>query len=182
MLLRCLFALCLLHSSAMAQRRPQYNQPRSNPIPAPAGNPEATDILSQVSDIHPDGSFYTKWETANGITFEEQGQPKNVGTPDQAEAVQGSASWTTKEGERVSIAWQADENGANFQGDHLPTAPPAPEIPVLIQRALDWIAANPSKYSTDEEGQYREEDAGNARPQQQALVPRRPPPPPGRRF
>ncbi|NP_001166258.1 cuticular protein RR-1 family member 20 isoform X1 [Nasonia vitripennis] len=177
MFLRVVITVCLLHS-AIGQR---FNRP----IPSPAGNAGGaaggpSDILNQVSDISPDGTFYTKWETANGITFEEQGSPKNLGN-EVAEQVQGSASWTTNEGERVSITWQADENGAIFQGDHLPTAPPAPEIPLLIQRALDWIAANPSKLSTPEEGQYNEDDgAGAARPQPN--LQQRRPPAPGRRF
>jgi hypothetical protein len=137
MLVRCLLAIYLLHGCS-AQLQPRQ---------------EASDILSQVSDVNPDGSFYTKYETANGISYEERGQLKNRGSADEAEEVQGSASWTSKEGEPVKITWQANENGAVFQGDHLPTPPPAPEIPPLIQRALDWIAANPS---SDTSGQYRE--------------------------
>lgn len=177
MSLRVVITVCLLHS-AIGQR---FNRP----VPSPAGNAGGpSDILSQVSDISPDGTFYTKWETANGISFEEQGSPKNLGN-EVAEQVQGSASWTTNEGQRVSITWQADENGAVFQGDHLPTAPPAPEIPPLIQRALEWIAANPSKLSVDEEGQYREDDGAGAAPAaarpQPNLIQRRPPTP-GRRF
>lgn len=125
-------------------------------------------ILTQVQDINPDGSFYTKFETTNGIAYEEQGQLSTNGQV-EAEKVVGSASWTDDEGQRFSITWQADENGANFQGDHLPTPPPIPEA---IQRALAWIAANPGRDGG--EGQYREQEYENraryTSPQQQLLT------------
>jgi len=95
-------------------------------------------IIKQEQNISPDGSFFTRWESANGITFEEQGVQKNLGQNDQAEEVRGSATWTAPDGQKINLGWQAqDENGAIFQGDHLPTPPPPPEIPPVIQRALD---------------------------------------------
>ncbi|XP_033192320.1 endocuticle structural glycoprotein SgAbd-8-like [Bombus vosnesenskii] len=103
-------------------------------------------IVSQSQDISPDGSFYSKWETANGIAVEEEGVLKNRGQKDaEAEEVRGSASWTAPDGTKINLGWLANENGATFQGPHLPTPPPTQPIPVLIQRALDWIAAHPSK-------------------------------------
>jgi len=102
-------------------------------------------IIKQEQNISPDGSFFTRWESANGITYEEQGVQKNLGQNDQAEEVRGSATWTAPDGQKINLGWQADENGAIFQGDHLPTPPPPPEIPPVIQRALDWIAAHPYK-------------------------------------
>lgn len=103
-------------------------------------------IIKQEQDISPDGSFFTKWESANGIIFEENGIQKNLGQKDkEAEEVRGSVSWTAPDGQKINLGWVADENGATFQGAHLPTPPPSPEIPPLIQRALDWIAAHPSK-------------------------------------
>lgn len=102
-------------------------------------------IVAQSSDISPDGSFSNRWESANGISFQEEGVLKNAGQKDEAESVQGSASWTAPDGTKLSLDWTADENGAIFQGAHLPTPPPVPEIPAAIQRALDWIAAHPQK-------------------------------------
>lgn len=103
-------------------------------------------IVRQEQDISPDGSYFLKWESANGITFEEQGVQKNTGQKDkEAEEVRGSAAWTAPDGQRINLAWLADENGATFQGAHLPTPPSPPEIPPLIQRALEWIAAHPYK-------------------------------------
>lgn len=104
-------------------------------------------IIRQEQDTgNPDGSYFMRWESANGITFEEQGVQKNIGQKDkEAEEVRGSATWTAPDGQKINIGWLADENGATFQGSHLPTPPPSPEIPPAIQRALDWIAAHPYK-------------------------------------
>ncbi|XP_043260934.1 endocuticle structural glycoprotein SgAbd-2-like [Colletes gigas] len=103
-------------------------------------------IVSQSQDISPDGSFSAKWETGNGITYQEEGFLKNPGQKDtEAEEVRGSASWTAPDGTKINLGWLANENGANFQGAHLPTPPPTQPVPVLIQRALDWIAAHPYK-------------------------------------
>lgn len=103
-------------------------------------------IIRQEQDISPDGSYFTRWESANGITFEESGSQKNAGQKDkEAEEVRGSAAWTAPDGQKINIEWLADENGATFQGAHLPTPPPPPQIPPVIQRALDWIAAHPYK-------------------------------------
>ncbi|XP_015595897.1 larval cuticle protein LCP-17 [Cephus cinctus] len=99
-------------------------------------------ILSQEQDISPDGSFSTKWVSGNGISVQEQGALKNPGTKDEAQVIKGAASWTDPNGVPVQLSWNADENGAVFQGSHIPVAP---EIPVLIQRALAWNAAHPSK-------------------------------------
>ncbi|KAK2579011.1 hypothetical protein KPH14_002806 [Odynerus spinipes] len=102
-------------------------------------------IISQTQDISPDGSFYGKFETANGITVEEQGSLKNAGTENEAEEVHGSASWTAPDGTKVNLGWLANENGATFEGSHLPTPPPTEPIPLAIQRALDWIATHPNQ-------------------------------------
>ncbi|KZC07897.1 PREDICTED: endocuticle structural glycoprotein SgAbd-8-like [Dufourea novaeangliae] len=103
-------------------------------------------IISQTQDISPDGSFSSRWETGNGIIVQEDGVLKNPGQKDaEAEEVRGSASWTAPDGTKINLGWLANENGANFQGAHLPTPPPPQPIPPLIQRALDWIATHPYK-------------------------------------
>lgn len=109
-----------------------------------AANEPIAIIRQEQDNGNPDGSYFMRWESANGITFEEQGVQKNSGQKDkEAEEVRGSASWTAPDGQKINLGWLADENGAIFQGAHLPTPPPAPEIPPAIQRALDWIAAHP---------------------------------------
>ena len=49
----------------------------------------------------------------------------------------GEFSWTSPEGELVSFTYQADENGYQAQGSHLPQAPP---LHPHIQRGLELIA------------------------------------------
>lgn len=81
------------------------------------------------------------YETANGITAEEHGQVKNVGSPDaEALEAQGSYKYTADDGTPISVSYIANENGFQPQGDHLPTPPP---IPPAIQRALEYNAAHP---------------------------------------
>ncbi|XP_017027641.1 cuticular protein 47Eg [Drosophila kikkawai] len=58
--------------------------------------------------------------------------------------VKGDQAWKSPEGEPVSIQYVADANGYQVLSANppLPTPPPIPEA---IQRALEWIAAHPSK-------------------------------------
>lgn len=93
-------------------------------------------------------SLLRSFETSNGISHQETGQPKNVDNETPVVS-QGSDSYTAPDGQQVSITYIADENGFQVQGSHIPTAPP---IPPEIQRALEWNAAHP------------EEDDGGQRP------------------
>jgi len=58
--------------------------------------------------------------------------------------VKGSQAWTSPEGENVAIEYVADANGYQVLSANppLPTPPPIPEA---IKRAIEWIAAHPSK-------------------------------------
>ncbi|KAG8235579.1 hypothetical protein J437_LFUL015434 [Ladona fulva] len=81
------------------------------------------------------------YETANGITADEQGQIKNPGQKDlEAMVAQGSFAYTSPEGIPIQLRYVADENGFRAEGAHLPVAPP---IPPAIQRALDYLATLP---------------------------------------
>lgn len=91
--------------------------------------------------------FYS-FETSNGISHQETGQPKQVDNETPVVS-QGQDSYVAPDGQQVSITWLADENGFQVQGSHIPTPPP---IPPEIQRALEWNAAHP------------EEDDGGQRP------------------
>lgn len=81
------------------------------------------------------------YETENGISASEQGQPKSVpGSPEPAEEVQGQYAYTAPDGTPINLQYLANENGFQPQGAHLPTPPPTP---AAILRALEWIAAHP---------------------------------------
>lgn len=78
---------------------------------------------------------------------------KKSNNPENGDAViaQGSYSYTDPDGNQISITYVADdEGGFQPQGAHIPTAPP---IPPNIQRALDWIASQPS--TTERAGRRR---------------------------
>lgn len=99
-------------------------------------------IVSQTQDgPNPDGSYKWSVETANGIKAEEEGALNGAGE-DAALQVKGSVSYKSDDGQDISLTYTANEEGFKPEGAHLPTPPPIPE---LIQKALDWIAAHPSK-------------------------------------
>ena len=59
---------------------------------------------------------------------------QEVGAPD---AIRGSYSFVTPEGEEVSVQYHADETGFHATGSHVPQAPP---MPAHVQRLLDHLA------------------------------------------
>lgn len=86
-----------------------------------------------------------RWETGNNIVAEEEGflkglgpDPDNVGEQIQAQVQHGSYSYTSPEGQLITVHYTADEFGFRPTGDHLPTPPPvSPEV----QKGLDLIYA-----------------------------------------
>ncbi|XP_060518262.1 endocuticle structural glycoprotein SgAbd-4-like [Cylas formicarius] len=121
---------------------------------APQGpTAEPIKIISQTNEISPEGNYEWSFETANGIKAEEKGTLKKTNDPENPEAIvaQGQVSYTDNEGNQISLTYTADdEGGFQPQGSHLPTPPP---IPPNIQRALDWIAQQPS--TTERAGRRR---------------------------
>ncbi|KAJ9574167.1 hypothetical protein L9F63_008423, partial [Diploptera punctata] len=106
-----------------------YRRTQVEPIP----------ILRQESRVNNDGTYSFRYDTGNGISAEESGFLKNTGDPETVIRVQqGSAFYTSPEGQQIKLQYVADENGFHPTGDHLPTAPP---IPKPIQRALDYLAS-----------------------------------------
>lgn len=102
-------------------------------------------IISQESNLEPDGSYQYSYETANGIKGQETGTLKKATNPDSSDVIiaDGSVSYTDPDGNLISLTYTADdERGFVPQGDHLPTPPP---IPPAIQKALDLLLANASK-------------------------------------
>ncbi|CAD7076721.1 unnamed protein product [Hermetia illucens] len=110
---------------------------------APQATQEPIAIISQDSNIEPDGSYQYSYETANGIKAQEVGTLKKATSADTQDVIvaQGSFSYTAPDGTVINLNYAADdENGFQPQGEHLPTAPP---IPPAIQKALEYLATLP---------------------------------------
>ncbi|XP_064541562.1 larval cuticle protein 65Ag1-like [Drosophila montana] len=90
---------------------------------AAPGDSEAQ-VLRSDSDVGPE-SFNYAYETSNGISEQAAGQLKNIGSENEAIAVQGSYSFVADDGQTYTINYVADENGFQPQGAHLPVAPEA---------------------------------------------------------
>ncbi|XP_058832225.1 endocuticle structural glycoprotein SgAbd-2-like [Topomyia yanbarensis] len=114
--MKLFIALCALLAVAVAY---DYHQAANSYIP----------ILHSESYHGHDGSFRHGYETANGISVQEQGYVKNAGAGKDHESnvVQGSYSYVNPHGEQVSVSYTADENGFRAHGSHIPTPPPIPK-------------------------------------------------------
>ncbi|XP_045471858.1 endocuticle structural glycoprotein SgAbd-4-like [Harmonia axyridis] len=122
---------CLLTLAAYVVAAPQ-GSPSTEPIP----------IVKQEQEVNFDGSYKYSFETGNGIKADEQGFLKNAGKEDEEiQVAQGNVEYTAPDGQVIKLTFIADENGFQPQGDHIPTPPP---IPIAIQKALDFIASQPS--------------------------------------
>lgn len=100
-----------------------------------AVEPEVHEI-SRSLDVGPESYSY-EVKLDNGVSAQESGKLVNEDI-----AAQGSYSFTSPEGEQVSITYTADENGYQPQGSALPTPPP---IPAAILKSLEYLAAHPPK-------------------------------------
>ncbi|XP_052897568.1 cuticle protein CP14.6-like [Anopheles moucheti] len=105
---------------------------------APADSDAQAQIVSQKSDVQPDGSFNYAFESANGIKVEDQGTIKSIKVPKlddtgrqigeedvQVSVQTGSFQYTAPDGQIYTLKYIADENGFQPQADHLPVAPSA---------------------------------------------------------
>jgi len=75
-----------------------------------------------------DGNYNFNFANDDGSSRQE------VGAPD---AIRGSYSFVTPEGEQVNVQYHADETGFHATGSHVPQAPP---MPAHVQRLLDHLA------------------------------------------
>jgi len=107
--------------------------PADEPIPIVSQNQEGP---------NPDGSYKWSYESGNGIKANEEGHLEEVGTDNEAMKAEGGFSYSSDDGQAISLTYVADKNGFQPVGAHLPTTP---EIPPLILKALEWNAAHPSK-------------------------------------
>ena len=115
------------------------------------------------------GNYAFNYETEGGILQREQGSRKYEGTDAETQLIQGSVQYNAPDGTPISLSWTADEFGTQVSGSHLPTPPP---IPPAIQRALEWLAKQPSTTEEPEESEnYKEKPKKNTILQKQHLRP-----------
>lgn len=92
-----------------------------------------------------------RFQTGNEINVEEEGTIKKAVSPATPEeenviAVKGKYSYKADDGTLIELTYTADDElGFVASGAHLPTAPPIPEA---IQKALAYIASQPSTPET----------------------------------
>lgn len=94
------------------------------------------------------GHYSFSYQTEGGILQKESGSRKYAGTPAETQLIQGSVQYNAPDGTPIAMSWTADEFGAQVSGTHIPTPPP---IPPAIQRALEWIAKQPSTPEPEKE-------------------------------
>ncbi|XP_076272816.1 cuticle protein 3-like isoform X2 [Rhynchophorus ferrugineus] len=143
----------------------QYHGGAPNAYPGPGGSGGAggqypknanndIPILKLDNQNEGDGRYQYAFETGNGIQAQQQGSSYD----DAGSQIQGSYSYTSPEGEQIQINYQADGNGYQAQGSHIPTPPPIPEE---IQKAIEQNLADEARGVVDD-GQYRPEYEGGA--------------------
>ncbi|XP_022901106.1 endocuticle structural glycoprotein SgAbd-8 [Onthophagus taurus] len=127
------------------QQSQQYQQQQFEPRP----KGETTTFIPIIrfeKEQGDDGAYKTTWETGNNILAQEEGYLKSLGpdpdspegAPLNAQVQQGSYTYTSPEGQVITVTYTADEKGFHAVGDHLPTPPPvSPEV----QKGLDLIYA-----------------------------------------
>ncbi|TGZ49333.1 Endocuticle structural glycoprotein SgAbd-2, partial [Temnothorax longispinosus] len=99
-------------------------------------------IVSYSRDLGDTRGHYSfSYETEGGILQRESGSRKYAGTSDETQLIQGSVQYNAPDGTPIAMSWTADEFGTQVSGTHIPTPPP---IPPAIQRALEWIAKQPT--------------------------------------
>ncbi|XP_046749331.1 pupal cuticle protein Edg-78E-like isoform X1 [Diprion similis] len=107
-----------------------------------AGLDKDASIDSQVLETDFGGAFKNAW-SGNGITQNEAGSAKAGPDNSVIQVIQGEVSYTAPDGTLIKTLYIADENGSRVEGAHLPVAPPAPELPPYIARALEWAKDHP---------------------------------------
>lgn len=104
-------------------------------------------ILSQESEVNPDGTYVNKYETANGISVSEESNLVTLKKGDTVYVVKGVISYTAPDGTVIETTYTADEDGFHPSGAHLPVAP---EVPAYIAKSLEWSAAHPEEEEQEE--------------------------------
>ncbi|XP_053612146.1 putative uncharacterized protein DDB_G0282133 [Plodia interpunctella] len=102
----------------------------------------AIPILRLSNEMDLDGSFSYEALGADQTHYVQHSHMENQGTEKEEQVVEGSYSYVGDNGQTYTVHYIADSNGFRASGDHLPVAPPIPEI---IQRAIQYNLAEEAK-------------------------------------
>ncbi|CAG4943936.1 unnamed protein product [Parnassius apollo] len=102
----------------------------------------AIPILRLSNEMDLDGSFSYEALGADQTHYVQHSRMENLGTDKEAQIVEGSYSYVGDNGHTYTVHYIADSNGFRATGDHLPVAPPIPEI---IQRSIQYNLAEEAK-------------------------------------
>lgn len=160
------------------EKQQYYSQVKSNEPNERIRSTTFIPIIRFDKEQGTDGSYKTSWETGNDIFAEEEGYLKSLGPdPDEegqnlnAQVQQGSYSYTSPDGQNITVHYIADETGFHPTGDHLPTPPPvSPEVQKGLDLIYEGIRAQqeaaerearenpnaPRKEQFNDDGQYRQ--------------------------
>jgi len=76
-------------------------------------------IVNLENDNAGDGNYKFTYALSDGTNRQESGALKQIGDV-QAQTQEGVISWTSPEGQLITLRFKADENGYQPIGDHLP--------------------------------------------------------------
>ncbi|KAM3965502.1 cuticular protein RR-1 motif 20 [Aphomia sociella] len=102
----------------------------------------AIPILRLSNEMDLDGSFSYEALGADQTHYVQHSHMENTGTDKEEQVVEGSYSYVGDNGQTYTVHYIADSNGFRASGDHLPVAPPIPEI---IQRSIQYNLAEEAK-------------------------------------
>lgn len=93
-------------------------------------------IVSQESEVFPEGKYHYSFETSDGTKAVQDGELKGTGE-EAGNAIHGSYTYHTDDGQTFQVEYTADENGYQPHGEHIPT------VPEYIAKALKYIEEHP---------------------------------------
>lgn len=86
---------------------------------------------------------------------------KNAGSDNEAEEVHGSYSYTSPEGQVITVNYIANEFGFQPVGDHIPTPPPIPEAILKSLQHISAAGSSQNHFSSGNNGQYQGSNVNN---------------------
>ena len=116
---------------------------------------DIVETLRQNIDHNDDQSYQHSFESEDGISVSESGQPED----DDSYSVSGQFSYTGPDGVLYTVTYTAGEQGFQPQGDHLPT-------PVPTQYPTPEV----SDEDDSEEEEEDEEEEVRAEPQYERVI------------